>query len=252
MRFPSRKLLNQSARVLFGIAVMGTFCALTLPLPVGFSVRLNESGKDASEAFPCQNRPCGCRSADQCWKKCCCFTNSEKVAWAKANNVTVPDFVLVAAKEEAAQAGNQQLLVKSCCSAKLQSPKCTTSELTSSCSKCITGTVAGHSSPNCKSHRSTQTSASQVTLKRADSEPDTSSPNNGSTKSRVRWKWVLAFSVSECHGVSAHWFCLPPTILPDPPGLLSEGDVIVDSCFAPSESLRRGTLEPPQPPPRIA
>lgn len=251
MRFPSRKLLSQSARVLFSIAVIGTLCALALPLPLGLSVRLNESGKDCSEPFPCQNRPCGCQSAEQCWKKCCCFTNTQKVAWAKANNVTVPEFVLVAARKEAATTRDQQQTVASCCSANPPSPKCATCERSSSCSQCVPGTGAGNSSAKCKAHRSAQASASHVTLKKSDSEPAKSTGNKASTKSRVQWKWVLAFSVSECHGMGAHWFCLPPTILPDPPRLLSQGDVISDSCVAASEKLRGETQEPPLPPPRV-
>ena len=62
---------------------------------------LNSLEKDTSAPFPCQTRACGCRSAKQCWKKCCCFTNTQKVAWAKANRVTLPTFVVAAAKREA-------------------------------------------------------------------------------------------------------------------------------------------------------
>ena len=43
-----------------------------------------QNPKDQSVPFPCQNRPCGCRSADSCLKKCCCFTAAQKVAWAKS------------------------------------------------------------------------------------------------------------------------------------------------------------------------
>ena len=62
---------------------------------------LNSLGKDTSAPFPCQTRACGCQSAKQCWKKCCCFTNAQKVAWAKANRVKLPTFVVAAAKREA-------------------------------------------------------------------------------------------------------------------------------------------------------
>ena len=59
------------------------------------------SGKDGSAPFPCQHRTCGCRSAQQCWKKCCCFTNAQKLAWAKAHRVQAPAFVVAAAQCEA-------------------------------------------------------------------------------------------------------------------------------------------------------
>ena len=60
-------------------------CSIDVPTPVIVQ-------KDTTIPFPCQNRPCGCKNADQCWSSCCCFSDSEKVAWAKANNVTLPDW----------------------------------------------------------------------------------------------------------------------------------------------------------------
>jgi hypothetical protein len=75
------------------------------------------SSKDCSVPFPCQHRTCGCRSAQQCWKKCCCFTNSQKLAWAKANRVQAPAFVVAAAQREASAepAGNAG---ETCCTTK--------------------------------------------------------------------------------------------------------------------------------------
>ena len=42
--------------------------------------------------FPCQNCPCGCKSAEQCWAACCCFTPAERFAWAKKKGVTPPSY----------------------------------------------------------------------------------------------------------------------------------------------------------------
>lgn len=58
------------------------------------------AGKDLSRPFPCQDRPCGCRSAAQCWKRCCCFTNRQKVAWARRHSVILPEFVRRASDRE--------------------------------------------------------------------------------------------------------------------------------------------------------
>ena len=73
------------------------FCASVFPI-------LNHSffnhSKDLSQPFPCQDRACGCRSAAQCWQKCCCFTNSEKVAWARKKKISLPKFVVAAAAAE--------------------------------------------------------------------------------------------------------------------------------------------------------
>lgn len=46
------------------------------------------------------NRPCGCDSAEQCWRSCCCFTNQQKVVWAKKHSVSLPSYVVDAAKKE--------------------------------------------------------------------------------------------------------------------------------------------------------
>jgi len=46
--------------------------------------------KDKSRPFPCMHRACGCHKADDCLKKCCCFSKSERVAWAKRHHVEMP------------------------------------------------------------------------------------------------------------------------------------------------------------------
>lgn len=46
--------------------------------------------KDLSTPFPCQNHPCGCHDAEYCWRYCGCHTVAEKLAWARAHNVTPP------------------------------------------------------------------------------------------------------------------------------------------------------------------
>jgi hypothetical protein len=72
-----------------------------LPLPA-FAAAVNGAAKkDLSKPFPCMNRPCGCKNADQCWRSCCCFTMRERLAWAEANGVEPPDFVREAAAREA-------------------------------------------------------------------------------------------------------------------------------------------------------
>jgi hypothetical protein len=47
--------------------------------------------KDASQPYPCQDQPCGCHSAEECWAgDCCCFTLHEKLAWAEARGLEPP------------------------------------------------------------------------------------------------------------------------------------------------------------------
>lgn len=98
-------------RRLLGLIVLLPFVAVSLPVPLPSGPN---AGKDRSQPFPCQDRPCGCRSAKQCWQKCCCFTNAQKVAWAKQHRVAVPEEVLTAALREQRQA--TEIARKNCCS----------------------------------------------------------------------------------------------------------------------------------------
>lgn len=88
-------------------------------LPITTTVSSSRVDKDLSTPFPCQHRPCGCRSADQCWRRCCCFTNAQKLAWARAHRVTAPDYVASAAAAEATagscSARPQCTLAAGCC-----------------------------------------------------------------------------------------------------------------------------------------
>lgn len=90
-----RKIVLRWAPRLVSLSVLlGIFCSMA-PLAVG-----QQSVKDLSEPFPCQHRACGCRSADQCWKRCCCFSNAQKVAWARANRVKPPEYVIASLERE--------------------------------------------------------------------------------------------------------------------------------------------------------
>jgi hypothetical protein len=56
----------------------------------------------SKERYPCEHCGCGCRSAEQCWTHCSCFTFDEKVAWARRNGIAVPAYAEAAAKRMAA------------------------------------------------------------------------------------------------------------------------------------------------------
>ena len=98
-----------SPRRLTALLLLVVASWMLFPLSLQFSPA--DKGKDASEPFPCQNRPCGCKTADQCWKKCCCFTNAQKVAWANSRSVKVPSYVVQAAQTES----RKKSLTKACC-----------------------------------------------------------------------------------------------------------------------------------------
>ena len=85
-------------------------CSLFVPQP---QIRTIE--KDQSVAFPCQDRPCGCKTADDCWTNCCCFSDQEKLAWAKEHQVEPPKWFRPIAKSVQLAALDVQARSCSCC-----------------------------------------------------------------------------------------------------------------------------------------
>src|SRR5437016_1785557 len=69
----------------------GLALAAYLVATIGFPIPA-PAGKDRSAPFPCQDHACGCRSAEQCWQHCCCFSHAEKLAWAQTNGVEPPSY----------------------------------------------------------------------------------------------------------------------------------------------------------------
>ena len=214
MRTPYRKLSNPVYRWLSCLSVAFVLCAVLLPMPV--SLRPSDGvEKDLSQPFPCQNRPCGCRSAEQCWKKCCCFTNSQKVAWAKANGVDLPDYVLAAAKKET-------VVVKKSCAL---------------CSK----TKNNGEKPKCEE---------SIALKNSKSE--TSAARSPKTLARTKTsKWVLSVYAAECQGQPSTTMGFPATIIPARVVPVTTSVEMTEIVHETSERLSSTTLRPPLPPPKI-
>ena len=90
-----RRAMLRVRQAVAAILLMG-FVAGFVGIPV-----MSPTRKDRSRPYPCQDHACGCASADECWRHCCCFTNRQKVEWARQHGVTPPDFVVAAAAANA-------------------------------------------------------------------------------------------------------------------------------------------------------
>lgn len=112
-RHPRMKFPPQPQRSIPVRLTAATTLAAFLVASVGYPLWSGE-GKDLSKPFPCMHRACGCRSAEQCWRGCCCFSNRQKLAWARENKVTPPDYVAAAAARES----EARPTGRSCCSTK--------------------------------------------------------------------------------------------------------------------------------------
>jgi hypothetical protein len=93
-------------RVISGLLIVW-LGLLQFPLPFAVRAGSTSGGKDLSVPFPCMNRPCGCRSAEECWTGCCCTTKAERIAFVLEHGLQMP-----AALE---QADDESAPKKSCC-----------------------------------------------------------------------------------------------------------------------------------------
>jgi hypothetical protein len=81
--------------------ISGVTLAVYLLAVVGFPLPMPSiASRDTSTPFPCQNHHCGCHTAEQCWRSCCCFSAAERLAWAAAHGVTLTADVRAAMHDE--------------------------------------------------------------------------------------------------------------------------------------------------------
>lgn len=198
-----------------------------VPVPQVTSVE-----KDRSTPYPCMNRPCGCASADQCWKQCCCFTNQQKVAWAKANNVELPEFVVAAANREA----------KENCHTAINCPNCLESE---------PSVKAAAKATNCSTEQS-----SKVAMRAAKATKPRSPSANADSKTSPEVSSEAAshfcgIAVLECRGLSSLWQILSLTMLSNSVELEECSAAIVQSTNVADDLLPKCERLPPEPPPII-
>lgn len=249
MRFLKRKTWHRAARGLVSLTVLLGVCAMMFPLPIS-PPAVETQEKDDSEPFPCQDRPCGCQSASQCWKKCCCFTNTQKLAWAKSRGVRVPEYVKLAAQREA---DSEREL---CSLPKPESDRglmlaAGSDNKTGSHDRISTKSVKSPTCIHCRPSGSRDAASpgnSAIADNKADSQhSDATKPVR---KSRSR-KWLLAVSAAKCHGQGPFGLAVLSALIPDAPCVDVSAGMIVESCIPVSELLASATLRPPLPPPKI-
>jgi hypothetical protein len=123
----SRRALSSALIGAYAIVAVG------IPLPTNRPVK-------SGELFPCSGCPCGCDSAEHCWRSCCCHTLAERLAWAEDHGVKPPDFVLALAQKAGLDSGGRPLRAKvlnvalatpTCC--REQQPCCAASDKLPAC-----------------------------------------------------------------------------------------------------------------------
>lgn len=212
---------------------------MLLPLPIT-PVPSNSPEKDQSKPFPCQNRPCGCRSAEQCWKKCCCFNSSQKIAWAKANKVTVPTSVLAATEKE------KLTSVEVCSLPREDSAGSRTAESSRDLLRQDSKLVNEHHVACDREHADAVDGSKQKKCSHRKSEavkenlPRSSSSN-----------WLMAVYSAECQGQGPSVCCSIVLVIPSCQILASAIPSLIETCSIESERMLSASLRPPVPPPKI-
>ncbi len=210
-----RRLIAVGALLAYLAAVNG----VPLPPPVVI--------KDGGKPFPCQGHACGCQTAEECWRHCCCHTPEERWAWAEENHVTPPDYAeKPAAKIMAdlfgARAAAAPVVLHLCCtpeSAEARMDSCVSAE-TNHEADC----------PCCKG---------------SSSSPNQAAPSRHSPLE------TPVFSRLHCHGLTTLWVTTG-TVPSDLPSLAPRPEpATTGRVFHANVSARRFAPSPPFHPPRV-
>jgi hypothetical protein len=253
-----------------------------LPLPLGLLAGVGRpdavgdrllAAKDRSRPFPCRDKPCGCVSADQCFKKCCCHTPAQLLAWARRNDLEpavlatlerraateVPVAVIASA---ASCCTTPKVVAKATCCVADASPAASSQVSTDSCSNrgssaavvVAPATAAG----DLELHATAEVSGDFRSLSAAADAADgcaaaaDDGPVEEPAEEPVSNRTVVLRSMLACGGIVADWFSIGGA--PPPPA------VVAVACVSPvavtlvdrDEPLRPRHVAPDVPPPRVA
>ncbi len=86
---------NSCARAIAVAAVLMAYCMASLGLAPSPSSVISWLGVAIStDRYPCEGCACGCASARECWTRCCCHSEHERLVWAILAGVMPPDDVV--------------------------------------------------------------------------------------------------------------------------------------------------------------
>lgn len=202
-----KKGLRAIGRKVVTFLALVCFCAATLPIPVA---TLDILDKGESQPFPCQNHPCGCKTAEQCWTNCCCFTPAERLAWAKKNGVTPPSYAQRPTSDEttrqsssiSSNVGNVTAEAKSTCC----EPRKACCEKHATMAVFKPNTIGPGKPEGCDA-AATKSSGSCCLSSKTDKA------GSKATSSPTKRKVVLSMFALKCQGKSSAFTMLPWTIL---------------------------------------
>ena len=219
--------------------------AVGVPVPLPTRTKPN-----AGVPFPCQNRPCGCLTSEQCWAgDCCCFSYEEKLRWAEANGVVPP--APVRRDGETPTVRRKALRARCSCSAEEGTAEPTVSDRPkgdATPTKAGTNECCRHELDGEKTRTATSPCCGSE-VKRQGCEPEEVAEAAG--ESATRW-WIVIFA-HRCRGDGPMgWLQLEPAIVLGFSGaMLLENDQSNERVLLTSDRGSSLTRSPDTPPPRI-
>jgi hypothetical protein len=211
--------------------------ALTLVayLLATFGCPLPAAAKETDQPFPCQDHPCGCRTAEQCWKRCCCFTPEQRWAWAESHHVQPPAYA-----EKPASRGWRTTRLRDRDQAPAKSPP--------ACASCAASRTAPGQPPGCSSsccaHERARPSCCQV-------PKSGQSTQEGTPGRKGTVRWGLGVSAMGCQGHSTLWVSTGAALPPAPPLTWTPGLAPVGWLSSAPEAALALPAMPLEPPPRF-
>ena len=245
---PTMRRMALMHRITAWLALVGyAIVASGLPLPVGIlppaasdpvaARRL--AGKDRSKPFPCMDKACGCATAEQCFKDCCCNTPAELLVWAKANRL---DPAVIGVLTRRAAAPTLATAAKqSCCSARAKTD-CCEAQQPSCCSAESKPATAGTDSQACRDERA-------LAANPAWPSDDGSS---GAEPGRRGGRMVVLRAMLACGGITSQWFASAVSLPPPPVVVVASSGLLADSIALADDDSFLDRDAPEAPPPRVA
>ncbi len=231
-------LVVRTRSVITLMALVGQFVStFAMPLPV-----VSSPTKDSSVPYPCQERPCGCASANECWAgDCCCFTLEEKLAWAESKGIEPPAHVRPAVE---ARKARRAAAKKGCCCSDKKSATKSADNLPKSCCEHRAQCSAECCAASCEDKGPSARPSS-------DKNNSTYCAESKSAKDHSAIRWVVGIYSDKCRGKGPlGQSAQEPSVRPNakPVHIPAPQPVAVVICTSQQVSII--TISPPTPPPR--
>jgi hypothetical protein len=206
--------------------VLGAYLATALGFPLSISPR-----KESSQPFPCQDHPCGCRTAEACWRQCCCFSPAQRFAWARAHDVEPPSYA-----EQPGEMGWQTV--------RLRDQENGQGERRGRADCC-----PGHEADPLAASARACCSAESSRKSCCASQP---APGSGSKKGTVkaRFRWNCMISAMKCQGMGTLWVASQAITPPLPRLRWTPNLACVGWTIHHQDNPVVTSYQPPDPPPR--